>query len=116
MKERIRDNRGNVIGECEAGVLRKTVEGSRHFFRQRRAILWDLAALEKAGRLHARLIETTDAETEMRYVATYEQYFGTDSFEYEHPKYGKQRGLPLVKHKSYSTHAGVAVELQGRLL
>jgi hypothetical protein len=61
---------GKVCAVLEGGVLKKAVEGSKHFLRQPRAIALDLGAVQAAEAEGVSLVVVTDRETSTVYRTT----------------------------------------------
>jgi hypothetical protein len=58
-----------IVGTVEGSIFRKTISGSKHFFRNPPGIGSDISALQDAAAAGASLLQVLDRETENVYSA-----------------------------------------------
>lgn len=83
-----------VIGCVENFVLKKYIQGSKHFLRQPRAIAISASGLDEAEKAGAKVIEVTDTETNRVYSASFE-HFRHNAFVFRRGGFEKQYALIL---------------------
>ncbi len=96
------NNRGQVVGVIQNGILKKNANSKKHMLWNPHGWAFDAEILEKARRLSIRNIEIFDSETHITYHAKLSDYF-LHGVKIERG-YGKQICLPIQYFKNDASH------------